>query len=292
MRAAGVALVAALAAAVPGAAAATTVPVNVQFSAFGPSQVDVLPGETVEWTNASERRHTVNADDDSFASGDLFSGDKFARQFDQAGVYPYHCTVHEGMVGEVDVRRVTLDPLPTAPVPAGDKVQFGGRTADPADVVRIERADGAAFAAVATTTPAADGSWSAQVPAAVTGDYRAATKTGVSESRRLLVSDRKILVRATPHGIAVTVTPALPYARIVLQQELLERFGWWPVMRTRLDYVSKATFAIMRPARVRVALLDNDGWTPLVTSQVLQLGRHTKTTPKSEHHQMDHISRR
>jgi plastocyanin len=292
MRAVGVALAAALAAAVPGAAAAATVPVNVQFSAFGPSQVDLLPGETVEWMNASERRHTVNADDGSFASGDLFSGDQFAREFDAVGLYPYHCTVHEGMVGEVDVRRVTLGPLPTAPVPAGDKVQFDGRTADPAEVVRIERADGAAFATVATATAAADGSWSAQVPAAVTGDYRAATNAGVSESRRLLVSDRKILVRTTPHGIAVTVTPALPYAQIVLQQDLLERFGWWPVMRAQLDYVSKATFAVMRPARVRVALLDKDGWTPLVTSQVLQLGRRIKTTPKSEHHQMDHMARR
>jgi hypothetical protein len=90
----------------------------------------------------------------------------------------------------------------------------------------------------------------------------------------------------------VTVTPALPYAQIVLQQDLLERFGWWPVMRAQLDYVSKATFAVMRPARVRVALLDKDGWTPLVTSQVLQLGRRIKTTPKSEHHQMDHMAHR
>jgi plastocyanin len=292
MRAAGVAVAAALAAALPGVAAAATVPVSVQFSEFGPSQVDLLPGETVEWTNVSERRHTVAADDDSFASADLFGGDKFAREFDQAGVYPYHCTVHAGMVGEVDVRPVTLGPLPVAPVPAGDKVEFAGRTANPAEVVRIERVVGAAFATVATATPAADGSWSLGVPAAVTGDYRAATSAGVSESRRLLVSDRKILVRATPHGIAVTVTPALPYARIVLQQQLLERFGWWPVARTRLDYVSKASFTVMRPARVRVALLDTNGWTALVTSPVLQLGRRTKATPKSEHQQMDHMSRR
>jgi plastocyanin len=291
MRRASLVIAATLAAAFPGNALAAIVPVNAQFADFGPSQVDVLPGETVEWTNVSERRHTVNADDDSFASGDLFSGDKFAREFDTAGVYPYHCTVHQGMVGEVDVRQVTLGPLPVAPIPAGDKVEFEGRTAAPAEVVRIERAEGAGFATVATATPAADGSWSTQVAAAVTGDYRAATSAGASESRRLLVSDRKILVRATRRGLAVTVTPALPYARIVLQEELLERFGWWPLTRTRLDYVSKATFDGMRPARVRVALLDKDGWTPLVTSRVLQLGRRTKTTPKSEHH-MDHMSRR
>src|SRR4029079_10405586 len=124
----------------------------------------------------------------------------------------------------------------------------------------IERADGASFTTVATATPGADGTWSTLIPAAVTGDYRAVTSGGVSESRRLLVSDRRIVVRATRRGISVTVTPSLPYARVALQQELLERFGWWPVRTARLDYVSKATFDVMRPARVRVALLDKDGW--------------------------------
>jgi hypothetical protein len=128
--------------------------------------------------------------------------------------------------------------------------------------------------------------------APATGDYRAATAAGVSESRRLLVSDRKILVRATKRGIAVTVTPALPYGRIALQQDLLDRFGWWPVARTRLDYVSQASFTVMRPARVRVALLDKNGWTPLVISPVVQLGRRSTSTPNSGHTNMGHMARR
>jgi hypothetical protein len=158
--------------------------------------------------------------------------------------------------------------------------------------VRIERAVGAGFETVATATAAADGSWSVTAAAPATGDYRAATAAGVSESRRLLVSDRKILVRATKRGIAVTVTPALPYGRIVLQQDLRDRFGWWPLMRMRLDYVSEASFAVLRPARVRVALLDQNGWTPLVTSQVVQLGRRTTSTPRSDHTHMEHMARR
>ena len=278
--------------ALPAAAEADTVPVSIQFAAFGPDQLDVLPGETVEWTNISERRHTVNADDESFASGDLFGGDKFTREFDEVGTYPYHCTVHAGMTGEIDVRRVTLGPLPVAPIPLGEKVEFEGRTADPGEPVRIERSSGASFETIATATPAADGTWSVLATAPATGDYRAASSIGASESRRLLVSDRKITVRATRTGISVTVTPALPYGRIVLQQDLLERFGWWPVKRTRLDYVSEASFRVMRPARVRVALLDTDGWTPVVTSKELQLGHRTKTTPKSEHEHMDHMARR
>jgi len=73
--------------------------------------------------------------------------------------------------------------------------------------------------------------------------------------------------------VAVSVRPALPYARVVLQQYLRERFGWWPQKRGRLDYVSTASFRVSRPARVRVALLGSDDWTPLVTSKVVTLKR-------------------
>ena len=126
---------------------------------------------------------------------------------------------------------------------------------------------------MATAAPAGDGTWTATIPATQTGDYRAENATGVSETRRLLVSDRKVLVRATRAGVSVTVTPALPYGQVVLQQYLRRHFGWWPQRRARLDYVSQATFAVRRPARVRVALVDKDGWTPIATSSVVVLGR-------------------
>ena len=79
----------AVAAALPaGAAEAATVSVSVQFSAFGPSQQDILPGETIEWENVSERRHTVTADDGSFDSGKLRTGKSCSRKFDKPGKYP------------------------------------------------------------------------------------------------------------------------------------------------------------------------------------------------------------
>jgi plastocyanin len=258
----------------PAGAPAETHAVNAQFSEFGPTPLDLLPGESVEWINVSERRHTVTSDAGLFESGDLFSGDRFARQFDEVGAYPYHCTVHEGMVGEIDVRRVILSPLPTAAVPFGDRVDFTGRAADPARPVRIERsADGTTFTTVGTATPASDGIWSTKVSAEITGDYRAASGAEVSQSRRLLVSSRRVLLRATRAGVRVTVSPSSPYARIVLQLDLRERFGWWPVFSTRLDYVSQADFRVRRPARVRVLLVDKDGWTPLATSPVLVIGQ-------------------
>lgn len=283
-RAARVALAVVIALAVPATASASPpsspsspVGVNIQFAAFGPAQLDLLPGETVTWKNVSDRRHTVYADNGSFASGDLFNGNTFARQFPVVGAYAYHCTVHPGMTGEIDVRQVTLKPLATAVVTPGEKVQLQGRTADPGEPVRIERADGASFTAVATAAPAPDGTWSASFTATQTADYRAANSHGASESRRLLVTGRKIRIRATRRGIAVRVTPALPNQRVVLQQYLLERFGWWPTKSARLDYLSYATFRVKRPARVRVVLVGPDGWTPLVTSKVLKLKRPARS---------------
>jgi hypothetical protein len=101
----------------------------------------------------------------------------------------------------------------------------------------------------------------------------------VSGTRHLTVSDRKVLVRATRSGIAVAVIPALPYARIALQQDLRERFGWWTTALSRLDYVSRASFRVARPARVRVVLVDKDGWTALATSPVLGLGHVRRSKP-------------
>ncbi|MEA2194692.1 MAG: hypothetical protein QOG42_1126 [Solirubrobacteraceae bacterium] len=281
---AGLGALVALALTAAPAAAAEPVSVSVQFAVFGPGQVDVLPGESVVWENVSERRHTVNADDGSFDSGDLLGGDTFTHRFDAVGAYPYHCTVHAGMVGEVDVRRVTLGPLPVAQIPAGTPVAFAGRTADPDTPVRIERADGDAVTTIATATPAADGTWSTTVAATQTGDYRAASGDAASGERRLLVSTRRIRLRATPRGVVVSVTPSLPYGRVVLQQDLRERFGWWPAQRANLDYVSQATFRVARPAVVRVVLVDADGWTAVATSPVLRLAGARRATRRVAPH--------
>ena len=43
--------------AAPGGTATKPQEVSVQFSAYGPSQLDVLPGETVLWTNEIGRAH-------------------------------------------------------------------------------------------------------------------------------------------------------------------------------------------------------------------------------------------
>jgi len=263
----------ALGLAVPVGAGGAGVPVTIQFQAFVPAQVDALPGDTLTWSNVSQRRHTVTAFDGSFDSGDLFGGDSFSHEFDDLGTFAYHCTVHLSMTGEVDVRRVILDPLPPGPVPAGQRVEVTGRTADPGTPVTVERAVGPAFQTAATATPAADGTWRTTVPAVATTEYRATVGDDSSETRRLLVTDRKLHVHATRAGLGVTVTPADPNAQVVLQLRLRERFGWWPTERASLDYLSRADFRVRRRAPARVVLVDRDGWTVLAKSPVILVGR-------------------
>lgn len=270
---------AAAAAALVSAAPASAAEVDLQFQAFSPSVVDLLPGESVDWTNISERRHTITADDASFEY-ESQPGERISRAFEVVGSFPYHCTIHDGMIGEVDVRRVTLATLPPAAVPAGDQVEFSGRTADPAATVTIQRDTGSGFRPVGAATPAPDGTWKTMLSAQVTGDYRAVSGLDASQTRRLLVSDRKVLLRATRRGVAVSVVPPVPYGRIRLQLDLRERFGWWPALAGRLDYVSTASFRVPRPARLRVVLVDRDGWTPLATSKVLALGHMPRPRPR------------
>ena len=253
------------------AAPAHAADINVLFQQFSPSATDVLPGETVTWTNISERTHTVTADDGSYDT-ELPSGATFAVAAPATpGIYSYHCRIHAGMTGELDVWRVILAPLPTAPVPAGQPVEFSGRTADAQAPVTVEADFGSGYHSVATAQPAPDGTWKTTVTAQTSGDFRAVSHLDTSETRRLLVLDRRVDIHATKRGIEVTVTPALPYGSLLLERNTRERFGWYPVARKHLDYLSHAAFRIRRPATVRVAIVDKDGWTPLATSAPLHL---------------------
>lgn len=271
MRAAFAGVLAALVVLVLAAPAAAALPVNIQFEAFSPTPLDVLPGETVEWTNISERAHTVTADDDTFGSGDIEAGDRYERTFDATGAYAYHCRIHPGMEGEVDVRRVILGTLPPGLVEAGEHVDFDGRTADPSSPVTVERDTGSGFEPVIAVTPNPDGTWHADLVAERTAEYRARVGSDFSQTRRLLVSDKRVIVHARRGRVSVRVVPANPYQRVVLELRLKERFGWWPQRSKRLDYLSRASFRVHRRVRARVSLVDRDGWTRLAVSRAVRV---------------------
>jgi plastocyanin len=72
--------------------------------AFDPVSVTISAGETVTWTNEDSVTHTAVGDNGEFESGDMANGDTFSFTFDQAGTYPYHCSIHPSMTGTVVVQ--------------------------------------------------------------------------------------------------------------------------------------------------------------------------------------------
>jgi plastocyanin len=83
--------------------------VGVRLFLFRPATLEVKAGSAVTWVNDDEIRHTVTSGGPHGRDGkfDEALGGKGARAtvtFDQPGVYPYFCSRHQAMRGEVRVR--------------------------------------------------------------------------------------------------------------------------------------------------------------------------------------------
>jgi plastocyanin len=288
-RALAAAAVAAAALTAPAAAHATSVFVFAQTQSFSPREQDVLPGDTVIWRNTSQKTHNVKFDTEGYNSGRFGPGEVRNHPFPVAGVYDYHCTIHTGMVGQVGVYPLVLEG-PTARIRRGATIAFGVRSPEGAGEVTIEVDYGAGFVPVAAATPVvpgpgheghdAPGELHAEVVASETATYRAVYSGGSSNELRVEVTDAPDLtagVKRTKRGTTVNVrtNPAAPGARVVLQVNLRERFGWYPVDRARLDKRSQASFVVRRypGARARVVLVGPDWATDLSRSRTFRLPR-------------------
>lgn len=94
-----------------GTAAGTTaaqtvdvVPDPNTVGAFKPQNISVKVGDSVEWDWKDQSNpHTVTANGGTFDSCVQNAGFKFVVTFSTAGDFPYHCTLHSGMLGDVKV---------------------------------------------------------------------------------------------------------------------------------------------------------------------------------------------
>jgi plastocyanin len=254
--------------------------VSIQFGAYAPATIDVLIGDTVRWSNDSTRNHTVTDDASAYDSGLLPPTYAFAHRFDAPGAFPYHCRLHPYIRGAVDVHELLLD-RPEAAAESGRPFPLRGRTAlAPGTTVSIEVDDGsgAGYRHAANATAKPDGSFTALVTPTTSGTYRAVAGDHSSPPVQVLVLNHTITARARRGRyrtvISVHVTPPDLGATVVLQLNLRERFGWWPVARARLDAHSRARFVLRpnRPVSARVLLTLPDGATPLATSSIVPAG--------------------
>lgn len=91
-------------------AAPTSAPsaVEIKLFSFKPSPIEVRTGATVRWTQRDNTMHTVTsgtpgAADGRFQSANLAEGATFGFTFTSAGSFPYFCSIHDSMRGEVRV---------------------------------------------------------------------------------------------------------------------------------------------------------------------------------------------
>lgn len=79
-----------------------------QVNTFEPGEVTIAPGTTVRWINAAPIFHTITPDGhEEWLRATLDdTGDTFEHTFEEAGIFPYFCEVHEnvGMTGTITVQ--------------------------------------------------------------------------------------------------------------------------------------------------------------------------------------------
>jgi plastocyanin len=272
-------------------AQADSIFVSAGTSSFAPAELDVLVGDTVIWRNNSVKTHNVKSEAEGYNSGRFAPRTAANHVFASAGSFPYVCTIHDGMTGEIGVHPLLLSG-PTKAVRRGASVAFHVRAPDGISEVTIEADSGAGYQPVAVAGPpegggheghVAPGTLHANVVASESANYRAVSAEGSSPELRVEVTDGATLsvsaARRSAAGVLINVkaSPASPGANIVLQLRLRERFGWWPVARARLDKRSRAAFTVRRyaGAPARVVMVGPDWASPLSQSRVFRLARRT-----------------
>jgi plastocyanin len=83
--------------AVPAPIRAAQQAIQIADSAFSPGTLTIAVGDTVTWTNADGRPHTVTSNDGAFDSGNLDEGQAFSFTFSEPGTYSYRCNYHDQM---------------------------------------------------------------------------------------------------------------------------------------------------------------------------------------------------
>jgi hypothetical protein len=241
--------------------------VDIPGTLFSPDALTVLVGDTVTWTNHDRMTHTVTADHGEFDSDRLDPGARFAQTFVQPGVYRYHCRIHRFMHGEIDVYAIALLG-PNRSVRLGSVVTLSGLTPGGVRSVRLEQqqADGG-YEAVASVSPAADGSFS--FPITVVGPSQFRARAGDELSDPVAVRPQPLVTmhlhrvdgRATA---AIAAEPDQAGAPIALERYIQERYWWMPIRRAKLDADGRVTLTVPVKAhgvRLRVHLLrGRNGW--------------------------------
>lgn len=88
----------------PAPAAVTVTTGSTPPPRFIPVNSTVAVGGTVTFRNGSPAAHDVTSESNAWLARTLNPSESFQVTFAQAGVFPYRCTLHEGMNGSIEVK--------------------------------------------------------------------------------------------------------------------------------------------------------------------------------------------
>jgi plastocyanin len=276
-------LAALLALALPAAASAETTTISMPGKYFDPPRSTMVAGDVVVFRNNDFVTHDVRFAGGAFDSGPMARFATWSQQIDQPGGYPFACTLHAFMSGNLDVVAATLAAAPDG-VLAGEPLTLSGRApAGTAQVGLEQSVAGGGWTAAGSTTPAGDGTFAATVRAAEGASYRATTPAGTSPAVTPRVTARVDVHLSVRRGRRHTTVDvhAMPAPKgFVATLELYSRwrYRWRSARSVKLDSHGAASFRLPASSRsfARVALRRRRGGPALVRSGVVKLrnGRH------------------
>jgi plastocyanin len=263
--------------AAPAGAHAETTTIAMPGKFFDPPRATMVAGDTVLFRNSDFVTHDVVIG--PFDSGPLTRFTSWSQQIDQPGGYPFICTLHAFMRGNLDVVAATLAAAPDGAV-AGERLTLSGRTRAGTAHVGVEQSSSSgAWSGVGTgAAPAPDGTFTTTVPAVAGGSYRVTTPAGpspaVTPRIRARVNVHLHVERKGRHAIAhVRTTP--PVTGLTATLELYSRwhFRWRARRHAQLGGNGHAAFRLpAKPRRLARAVLRRTRRGPaLVHSGVVKL---------------------
>jgi plastocyanin len=158
--------------------AATTQSVSIADNSFSPATKTVARGDKVKWTNGGFSGHTTTGDSplNYWGSTTLSHNATYTTPLalTAAGTYPYHCNIHFGMKGKVQV------PLTLAKTARKITLTLASAAADSSHKFVVQQKQGTTYKTIATVSTT---TFVFNAPSAGTYTFRAALqKNGTTAS--------------------------------------------------------------------------------------------------------------
>jgi plastocyanin len=237
---------------VVASAGADTKTVQITTGGFTPASTTITVGDTVTWRNADTANHQVVANDGSFASPVLKTGETYSFTFQKAGKVTYHdafATTHRGTVTvnapTPPPANVTLSSDLSTVVYGNSTTLSGAVTNQLANesVTLTAQPLGKGTQSIDTATTQTNGMFSFDVSPTIKTSYQAHWKTVDSPPVTVNVAPRVGFGRSGSLYVA-RVTSDLGYGGHFVWVQKRTSFGWTSLKRVFLGGNSRAVFRV------------------------------------------------